>query len=122
MQADAIEAARTKWMPANADEWKALTATIATHRGIDRLPRANVRRKYDAGLTALAIPLLFLVHLFTREVTPDDHAAAPAPSRPSPAESAPDDPRLREWDAGASISTSSSAAVRRDCPVSDPRR
>jgi DNA-directed RNA polymerase specialized sigma24 family protein len=50
VQADSIEAARTKRMPANAAEWKALTATIAVRWAIDRLREAEVRAKYDAGL------------------------------------------------------------------------
>jgi DNA-directed RNA polymerase specialized sigma24 family protein len=50
VQADSIEAARTKRMPANAAEWKALAATIAVRWAIDRLREAEVRAKYDAGL------------------------------------------------------------------------
>ncbi len=50
VQADAIEAARTKWMPDTLAEWKALAVTIAARRAIDRLREAEVRDKYDAGL------------------------------------------------------------------------
>ena len=50
VQTDAIEAARTKRMPATRDEWKALAVAIAVCWAIDRLRAAEVRDKYDAGL------------------------------------------------------------------------
>jgi DNA-directed RNA polymerase specialized sigma24 family protein len=49
VQADAIDAARARRMPATAAEWKALAATIAVRWAIDRLRQVEVRDKYDAG-------------------------------------------------------------------------
>jgi DNA-directed RNA polymerase specialized sigma24 family protein len=51
VQTKAIEAARRKRMPAGLGEWKALCVTIASQWGIDRLREADVRDKYDAGLS-----------------------------------------------------------------------
>jgi DNA-directed RNA polymerase specialized sigma24 family protein len=51
VQADAIEVARKKRMPADVEEWKALCVTIASRWAIDQLREAEVRDKYDAGLS-----------------------------------------------------------------------
>jgi DNA-directed RNA polymerase specialized sigma24 family protein len=50
VQADSIEAARARGMPATVGQWKALAATIAVRWAIDQLREAEVRDKYDAGL------------------------------------------------------------------------
>ncbi len=66
VQTDAIEAARTKRMPASLAEWKGLTATIAARRAVDRRREAKARAKYDAGLCddadAYARPTLHWEH------------------------------------------------------------
>jgi DNA-directed RNA polymerase specialized sigma24 family protein len=49
VQADAIDAARTRRMPASREEWRALAVTIAVRWAIDRLRGAEVHAKYDAG-------------------------------------------------------------------------
>src|SRR5580704_8786829 len=49
VQVEAIEAARTRRMPANRGEWRALAVTVAVRRGVDRLREEQVRGKYDAG-------------------------------------------------------------------------
>ncbi len=50
VQADAIEAARARRMPATVAQWKALAATIAARWAIDRLREAEANERYDAGL------------------------------------------------------------------------
>lgn len=50
VQADSIEAARARGMPATIAQWKALAATIAVRWAIDQLREGEVRDKYDAGL------------------------------------------------------------------------
>jgi DNA-directed RNA polymerase specialized sigma24 family protein len=50
VQADSIEAARARRVPADLAEWKALAVTIAVRRAIDGLRQAEVRSRYDAGL------------------------------------------------------------------------
>src|SRR5260370_7467703 len=49
VQADSIEAARARGMPATIAQWKALAATIAVRWAIDQLREGEVRDKYDAG-------------------------------------------------------------------------
>jgi DNA-directed RNA polymerase specialized sigma24 family protein len=50
VQADSIEAARARRMPAGPAQWKAFAATIAVRRAIDRRRETDARGKYDAGL------------------------------------------------------------------------
>jgi DNA-directed RNA polymerase specialized sigma24 family protein len=50
VQLNAIESARTRRMPADPVQWKALTATIAGRWAIDRHRETVARAKYDAGL------------------------------------------------------------------------
>jgi DNA-directed RNA polymerase specialized sigma24 family protein len=51
VQTDAIEVARKKRMPADLEQWKALCVTIASRWAIDQLREAEVRDRYDAGLS-----------------------------------------------------------------------
>lgn len=50
VQADSIEAARARRMPAGPAQWKALVATVAVRQAIDRRRQTDARSKYDAGL------------------------------------------------------------------------
>jgi DNA-directed RNA polymerase specialized sigma24 family protein len=50
VQAESIEAARTRATPCDLAQWKALATTVAVHWALDRLREARVRSKYDAGL------------------------------------------------------------------------
>jgi DNA-directed RNA polymerase specialized sigma24 family protein len=50
VQAESIEAARTRRTPLSLRQWKALATTIAAHWALDRLREAKVRSKYDVGL------------------------------------------------------------------------
>ncbi len=50
VQAESIEAARTRATPCNLAQWKALATTIAVHWALDRLREAKVRSKHDTGL------------------------------------------------------------------------
>ena len=50
VQAESIEAARTRSTPCNVAQWKALATKVAVHWALDRLREAKVRSKYDAGL------------------------------------------------------------------------
>jgi DNA-directed RNA polymerase specialized sigma24 family protein len=49
VQAESIEAARARAMPCDLAQWKALATTVGARWALDRLRKAKVRRKYDAG-------------------------------------------------------------------------
>jgi DNA-directed RNA polymerase specialized sigma24 family protein len=50
VQAESIEAARTRRTSRSLAQWKTLAMTIAGHWALDRRREAKVRSKYDAGL------------------------------------------------------------------------
>jgi DNA-directed RNA polymerase specialized sigma24 family protein len=67
VQAECIEAVRTRRAACSLAQWKALAATIAVRWALDRLREAKVRSKYDVGFCedadAFVRPTLHWEHL-----------------------------------------------------------